>query len=174
MDPGAADLYPEEIGKMRPLGIPTWSDKLRARGVRLILEAYYEPQFSPHSHGFRPARLSHGPAEITKAWVGVKWFIEGDISGCFDSFDHSVLLSILREKIHDGRFLRLVWNLLTGGISGGLAFDATLSGVPQGGIVSPILVEYLPRSAGPVRRPRAHPSYNVKPAGSPIRRTWRS
>src|SRR5919204_2092032 len=96
---------PKKSGKLRPLGLPTWSDKLLQEVMRLILEAYYEPQFSPHAHGFRPGRGCHTALqEITKAWKGVKWFVEGDISQCFDSFDHAVMLSILRDTLHDNRF----------------------------------------------------------------------
>src|SRR5215470_6991387 len=88
--------------KKRPLGIPSWSDKLLQEVIRLILEAYYEPQFSPSSHGFRPHRGCHTALRETyHRWVGTKWFIEGDITACFDSLEHSVLVSILREKIHD-------------------------------------------------------------------------
>jgi retron-type reverse transcriptase len=76
---------PKKNGKQRPLGMPTWSDKLLQEVIRLILEAYYEPQFSPHSHGFRPERGCHSAlGEIVTEWTGTKWFIEGDISGCFD------------------------------------------------------------------------------------------
>src|SRR3989442_14035857 len=93
--------------KKRPLGIPVWSDKLLQEVLRMILEAYFEPQFSPSSHGFRPGRGCHTALqEIKRRWTGTTWFIEGDIAACFDSLDHSVLLSILGEKIHDGRFLR--------------------------------------------------------------------
>ena len=93
-------------GKMRPLGIPTWSDKLLQEVMRSILEAYYEPQFSDRSHGFRPERGCHTALrDIYRTWTGTKWFIEGDIKGCFDNIDHAVLLSILREKIRDNRFL---------------------------------------------------------------------
>jgi group II intron reverse transcriptase/maturase len=138
---------PKKSGKLRPLGLPTWSDKLRQEGIRLLLEAYYEPQFSPHSHGFRPGRGCHTAlGEITKSWRGVKWFIEGDISQCFDSLDHEVMLSILRERIHDNRFLRLLSNLLKAGYLEGWRFNATLSGAPQGGVVSPLLSNiYLDR-----------------------------
>ena len=102
--------------KRRPLGIPTWSDKLLQEVMRLILEAYYEPQFSPKSHGFRPQRgCQTALTEIYSKWVGTKWFIEGDIAQCFDSLDHSVLLKLLREKIHDNRFVRLIENLLRTG-----------------------------------------------------------
>src|SRR6516165_8634636 len=102
--------------KMRPLGIPTWTDKLLQEVMRSILEAYYEPQFSPHSHGFRPRRGCHTALkEIFHTWTGTRWFIEGDIKGCFDNIDHQVLLSILRDRIHDNRFLILVENLLKAG-----------------------------------------------------------
>jgi group II intron reverse transcriptase/maturase len=126
--------------KKRPLGIPCWSDKLLQDVIRLILEAYYEPQFSPASHGFRPMRGCHTALqEIHHKWVGTKWFVEGDISRCFDSLDHQVLLSILREKIHDNRFLRLIENLLKAGYLEEWRYYATLSGSPQGAVVSPIL-----------------------------------
>jgi group II intron reverse transcriptase/maturase len=134
--------YIEKKGstKLRPLGIPTWSDKLLQEVMRSILEAYYEPQFSPHSHGFRPGRGCHTALkEIFHTWTGTRWFIEGDIKGCFDSIDHSALLSILREKIHDNRFLALVENLLKAGYLEQWDYRPTLSGTPQGGIASPLL-----------------------------------
>ncbi|MBV8399479.1 MAG: hypothetical protein JOZ17_12175 [Acetobacteraceae bacterium] len=133
--------------KKRPLGIPTWSDKLLQEVMRLILETYYEPQFSPASHGFRPARGCHTAlAEVYHRWVGTKWFVEGDIAGCFDSLDHSVLESILREKVHDNRFLRLIGNLLRTGYLEEWRYNATLSGSPQGSVLSPILSNvYLDR-----------------------------
>jgi retron-type reverse transcriptase len=103
-------------GRQRPLGIPSWSDKLLQEVIRLLLEAYYEPQFSMHSHGFRRGRGCHTALrEITNKWHGVKWFIEGDIKACFDTIEHSVLLGILQESIHDNRFLRLIHNLLRAG-----------------------------------------------------------
>src|SRR5690349_22059979 len=102
-------LIPKKNGKFRPLGLPSWSDKLVGEVVRLLLEAYYEPQFSHHSHGFRPRRGCHTAlSEIATNWTGTTWFIEGDISDCFSSLDHDVMVKILAEKIHDGRFLRLV------------------------------------------------------------------
>src|SRR3989440_10321856 len=103
-------------GKLRALGLPTWSDKLLQEVIRLILEAYYEPQFSSLSHGFRPGRGCHTAlTSITDNWSGMKWFIEGDISQYFDTIDHSVLLTILGEKLKDNRFLRLLSNLLRAG-----------------------------------------------------------
>jgi group II intron reverse transcriptase/maturase len=130
----------KQPGKTRPLGIPTWSDKLLQEVMRSILGAYYEPQFSDHSHGFRPARGCHmALTEISRTWRGTKWFIEGDIKGCFDNIDHQVLLSILREKLHDNRFLRLVEALLKAGYLERWDWRPTLSGTPQGGIISPLL-----------------------------------
>jgi group II intron reverse transcriptase/maturase len=138
---------PKKSGKLRPLGIPTWSDKLVQEVVRSMLEAYYEPQFSQHSHGFRPNLGCHTAlGEITKHWRGAKWFIEGDITQCFDRIDHEVLLSILGEKIHDSRFLRLMSNMLKAGYLEEWAYNATLSGTPQGGVISPVLSNiYLDR-----------------------------
>lgn len=133
-------LIPKANGKTRPLGIPSWSDKLLQEVMRSLMDAYYEPQFSPNSHGFRPERGCHTAlGDVFFAWKGTKWFIEGDIKGCFDNIDQTVLMSILREKIHDGRFLALVDGLLHAGYLEDWKYRPTLSGTPQGGIVSPIL-----------------------------------
>src|SRR5882724_13308885 len=129
---------PKSNGKTRPLGIPTWSDKLLQEVIRSILETYYEPQFSEHSHGFRPNRGCHTALNhIHKNWVGTKWFIEGDIKGCFDNIDHAKLMSILREKIQDNRFLRLIEGLLKAGYCEEWKYHPTLSGTPQGGVCTP-------------------------------------
>jgi group II intron reverse transcriptase/maturase len=133
--------------KKRPLGLPAWSDKLVQEVIRLLLEAYYEPQFSDRSHGFRPGRGCHTALlEVTRNWHGTTWFIEGDITDCFGSLDHKILLSILAEKIRDGRFLRLIGGLLRAGYLEDWRYHATLSGCPQGGIASPVLSNvYLDR-----------------------------
>jgi group II intron reverse transcriptase/maturase len=126
--------------KKRPLSMPTWSDKLVQEVIRLILERYFEPQMSDHSHGFRPKRGCHTALEeIDRTWLGTVWFIEGDVKACFDSIDHTILLQILAEHIHDGRFLRLIRELLQVGYLEDWKYNNTLSGTPQGGIVSPVL-----------------------------------
>lgn len=131
-------------GKKRPLGMPVWSDKLVQEVLRLILEAYFEPQMSDHSHGFRPGRGCHTALqEIYHNWTGTTWFIEGDISQCFDKLDHHLLLEILSEYIHDGRLLHLISELLEAGYLEEWRVNQTLSGVPQGGILSPILSNIL-------------------------------
>src|ERR1700689_1397974 len=102
---------PKKNGKLRPLGMPTWPDKLLGEVVRLLLEAYYEPQFSGRSHGFRPGRgCPTALREVACTWTGTTWFVETDIAGCFGSFDHQVMLSILAEKISANRFLGLMRN----------------------------------------------------------------
>jgi len=131
---------PKRNGKMRPLGLPSWSDKLVGEVLRLLLEAYYEPQFSGHSHGFRPRRGCHTALrDVAETWTGTAWFIESDIADCFGSFDHEVMLDILGENIHDGRFLGLLRNMLQAGYIEDWVWNATYSGTPQGGVVSPIL-----------------------------------
>ena len=131
---------PKANGKMRPLGLPTWPDKLLQEVIRSILNAYHEPQFSRRSHGFRPGRGCHTAlAEVFYSWKSVKWFIEGDIKGCFDNIGHETLLSILREKIYDGRFIELVRRLLKAGYLEDWNYRSTYSGTPQGGVISPIL-----------------------------------
>ena len=138
---------PKKDGKQRPLGLPSWSDKLLGEVVRLLLQAYYEPQFSEHSHGYRPGRGCHTALrEVAETWTGTAWFIEGDISRCFDQLDHRVMVETLGEKIHDNRLLRLIGQMLQAGYLEDWVWGATLSGAPQGGVLSPCLSNiYLDR-----------------------------
>lgn len=172
---------PKKNGKKRPLGLPPWSDKIVGEVIRLLLEAYYEPRFSGLSHGFRPGRGCHTAlTDVAQTWTGTTWFIESDISDCFGSLDHDVMLSALAENINDNRFLRLIKQMLKAGYLEDWEWNATLSGVPQGGVVSPVLSNiYLDRmdsftekvlmpeyTRGKVRA--GNPAY--KRAGSAVRR----
>jgi len=152
---------PKANGKMRPLGIPTWSDKLVQEVLRSLLEPYYEQRFSAHSHGFRPNRGCHTALlEIRKKWKGTVWFIEGDIKGCFDNIDHEVLLKIIRRDIHDGRLLNLIDGLLKAGYIEDWRFHDSLSGTPQGGIISPLLANVYLNDLDRFIEDKLMPQYN--------------
>ncbi len=130
----------KQNGKKRPLGLPTFTDKLVQEALRMIIEAIYEPIFNEHSHGFRPNRSCHTALkEITKEFNGVRWFIEGDIKGCFDNIDHHTLINIINDKIKDARIIQLLWKFLRAGYLEDWRYNSTYSGTPQGGIISPIL-----------------------------------
>lgn len=126
--------------KKRPLGLPTFTDKLIQEVLRMILEAIYEPTFSDYSHGFRPNRDCHTALNSLKQeFTGVTWFIEGDIKGCFDNIDHHVLVDIVGSKIKDARLIKLIWKFLKAGYTEDWKYNSTHSGCPQGGVISPLL-----------------------------------
>lgn len=126
--------------KRRALGLPTWSDKILQDVLRQILEAYYEPQFSDSSHGFRPGRGCHTAlSSLYPKWSGTTWFIEGDIAQYFDTINHDVLIEILSSRIKDERLINLIRRLLQSGYLEDWTYHRTYSGTPQGGVISPIL-----------------------------------
>jgi len=131
---------PKKNGKLRPLGIPSGDEKLVQEVTRLILARIYEPIFTDNSTGFREGRSCHTALErIKKTWTGVKWFIEFDIKSFFDEMNHGKMIELLEKKIKDKRFLKLIRSMLTAGYLQDWKYHTTYSGVPQGGIVSPIL-----------------------------------
>ena len=126
--------------KKRPLGIPTFTDKLVQEALRMILEAIYEPLFLDCSHGFRPKRSCHTALKKLKyQFGGVRWFVEGDIKGCFDNINHDVLVGFISNKIKDARVVKLVYKFLKAGYLEDWVYHKTYSGTPQGGILSPLL-----------------------------------
>ena len=126
--------------KKRPLGVPTFTDKLVQEALRMILEAIYEPLFLDCSHGFRPKRSCHTALKKLKyQFGGVRWFVEGDIKGCFDNINHEVLVGFIGNKIKDARVVKLVYKFLKAGYLEDWVYHKTYSGTPQGGILSPLL-----------------------------------
>lgn len=139
--PSRREYIPKKnSNNLRPLGIPAFYDKLVQEVMRNILEAIYEDTFSENSHGFRPNRSCHTALlQVKGTCTGVRWWVEGDIKGFFDNINHSILINLLKKRIKDEKFIRLIWKLLNAGYMEDHKFYQTYSGTPQGGIISPLL-----------------------------------
>lgn len=155
-------------GRQRPLGLPNFTDKLVQAAMQLVLESYYEPQFSKHSHGFRPNRGCHTALnEVVDEWTGTVWFIEGDIKGCFDHIDHELLINILGRKIKDTRFLELIRDMLEAGYMENWRYNQTYSGTPQGGTLSPLLANIFLHELDKFIEEELVPQYNKGKSRNP-------
>jgi len=132
---------PKANGKLRPLGIPPFYDRIVQEVVRTILQIIYEPMFSNHSHGFRPGRSCHSALRhIRQGSANFTWAIEGDIKGFFDNINHTILLNLLNKKIKDPRFVGLISDLIKVIVKeDGKPSEFNMVGSPQGSILSPLL-----------------------------------
>ena len=136
---------PKKNNQRRPLGIPTISDRIVQVAVAQVLEVIYEPTFRNCSYGFRPERSTlHALRHVANAYrAGATWVVEGDLVKCFDSLPHRVILKCLRQRIKDERFIDLIRRMLQAGVMEDFRYERTYSGTPQGGPVSPILMNIV-------------------------------
>lgn len=126
----------------RPIGIPTFEDKVLQRAVTMLLEAVYEQSFHDFSFGFRPARSAHQALEALRdATMAMRggWIVEVDIKKFFDTIDHARLREILHQRVRDGVLLRLIGKWLNAGVLEGTTLEYPDEGTPQGGVISPLL-----------------------------------
>lgn len=140
---GRRVLIPKASGGERPLTVGSPRDKVVQEVMRTILECIYDsphgPSFLDCSHGFRRGRGTHTALKAIRSWQNVNWFVDADIKGCFDNVDHHVLIEVLRKRIEDERFINLTWKAIRAGYVWLKESRPSLSGTPQGSIISPIL-----------------------------------
>ena len=133
----------KDDGTKRPLGIPTVKDRVVQQAVRNVIEPIFEPDFHPSSYGYRPKRscqMAVAKAEsFTNRW-GLKYVVDMDLSKCFDTLNHDMIVDCVNERISDGKVLRLIRAFLESGILEDGAFSETTIGSPQGGVISPLLM----------------------------------
>jgi len=128
--------------KTRPIGIPTFEDKILQKAVAMVLEAVYEQDFYPCSYGFRPGRGAHDALQalwMETMALGGGWILEADIEKFFDSVDHSKLREVLSQRVSDGALLRLIGKWLNAGVMEEGVVRHPETGTPQGGVISPLL-----------------------------------
>ncbi len=138
---------PKQNGKLRPLGIPTLRDRIVQRAMVMAMEPIWESDFHRNSYGFRPKRSVHHAiqavaAQMTDAGRGRtkgRWVIEGDLASYFDTVHHRKLVGCIKRRIRDGRFIQVLWRFLRAGHVDAGVFQVSSAGVPQGGVISPLV-----------------------------------
>jgi len=136
---------PKGQGKLRPLGIPTVRDRVAQEVLRSLLEPIFEPHFSEFSFGFRPGRNAHQAvkAVLSAHVAGFKWVVDADIQAFFDNIPHDLILNRVAERVADGNILHILREFLSAGVMEDGSFLPTLSGTPQGGVISPLLANIV-------------------------------
>lgn len=130
-------------GSKRPLGIPTVKDRVVQQSLLNVLQPIFEPDFHPSSYGYRPKRSAHhavAKAERFTRHYDLEYAVDMDLSKCFDTLDHSLILQSVNRKVSDGKVLDLIEKILKSGVLNKSKFEPTEKGSPQGGIISPLLM----------------------------------